>query len=77
MKQNGYIIYITKSKEAAKVLHEGLQARREKEGYISTESGYLGQDIRIPAMYRDIGLYYALAVLNDDCEHQMYQLNIC
>ncbi len=29
MEQSSYIIYITKSKEASKVLHDGLEAKRE------------------------------------------------
>ena len=67
MEQSSYIIYITKSKEASKVLHDGLEAKR----------GRVGHDYRIPALFYDMDMYYALAEFKDYYAGPTYQLIIC
>lgn len=77
MEQSSYIIYITKSKEASKVLHDGLEARREKCEYDKVESGRVGHDSRIPSLFYDMDMYYALAEFKDYYAGATYQLIIC
>jgi hypothetical protein len=57
---SSYTFYLTRSVDAAHLLSLGMAARRkEGDGIISTGSGPVNQDCRIPAIYHDRGFYYA------------------
>ncbi len=56
----GYKFYITKSREAADLICNGLRATTDKEGQgVSIGSGPVKGDCRIPEVYHDYGLFYA------------------
>lgn len=59
MNSSSYKIYLTKSSEAAHLISQGLRNRKH-EGAIATSSGPVGKDVRIPEIYHDKGLFYAL-----------------
>jgi hypothetical protein len=63
MNNSSFKIYLTRSLEAAHILADGLRSERMKQQLgeiISTSSGSVGHDCRIPEIYHDSGYFYAI-----------------
>ena len=81
--KNSYEIYITNSSEAGYLIHCGLlnstpwsKAGGER---ISTSTGYISDDSRIPPMYHNSGKFYAMIEYRNgkDWDHPEYRIIIC
>ena len=76
--ESDYLIYLTRSAEAAQLIAAGLFAQRESMGYRNTSHGPVNQDGRIPAVYHDAGYFYAIAERPAQEGHSPeYRLVIC
>ena len=76
MNHSSYKILITKSSQAASLISVGLREEAVRNGYISTGSGAVNQDCRIPALYHDNGYFYAYAEYPGN-DNPKYELTIC
>lgn len=55
----GYKFYLTKSREVADLIRDGLKSELSDGDAASVGSGCVNNDDRIPAIYHNDGWYYA------------------
>ncbi|MBP2629851.1 MAG: hypothetical protein H6Q70_479 [Firmicutes bacterium] len=83
MNNSSYKIYITRSSEAAHLISRGLREATpwSKQGgqTLSTSSGCVNQDCRIPNLYHGADKFYAMIEYRngEDFDHPEYEIIIC
>ncbi len=76
--ESDYLIYLTRSAEAAQLIAAGLFAQHESMGYRTASHGPVDQDGRIPAIYHNSGYFCAIAERPTKEGHSPeYRLVIC
>lgn len=69
----GYKFYLTKSREVADLIREGLRGELDKGSVASVNSGCVNEDCRIPAVYHNDGWFYA-AIEYRDLDKPKYEI---
>jgi len=72
----GYKFYLTKSREAANLIHDGLRAEINKANVTSIGSVCVNEDCRIPAAYHNDGWFYA-GIEYQGLDRPRYEIIFC